>query len=181
MKRPIPLSICYRFIGPGPVVLVSSLYDNKAALTPIAWHMPISDDPPMIALEIWDKHFIYKAILQTKDFTVNIPSSDMADTVRKLGSVSGAKVDKYKKFRLAKEPSKKVLSPSLGGAIGVLECKLRRDKALLTKYNIVLGDVVHAEAEEEVFTDRWLVESSGPKPIHHLGGKIFCLPDKKIV
>ena len=181
MRKPIPLPIAYRLLGPGPVVLVSSLYKGKAGLTPIAWNMPVSDDPPIMALEIWEKHFIYKAILETGDFVINIPSSDMAEAVRKLGSISGAKVDKFKEFGLIKEVSAKVKSPRLRSAIGILECKLRRDKALLKKYNIVLGDVVYAEAEKNLFTDRWHPEKTGARIMHHLGGKIFSVPDKCII
>ena len=181
MRKTVPLEISYRLIGPGPVVLVSSLFNKRVGLTPIAWNMPISDDPPMIALEIWEKHFIYKAILQTKDFVVNIPSSDMAEPVRKLGGVSGAKIDKFKEYGLAEEASKKVKSPRLKSAIGLLECRLRNDKAILKKYNIVIGDIVHAEAESSVFTDRWCPEKPGPKIIHHLGGKIFSIPDSVII
>jgi len=181
MRRSVPLDIAYRLIGSGPLVLVSSLFNGRTGLTPIAWNMPVSDDPPIVALEIWEKHFIYKAILETKDFVINIPSSDMAETCRKLGSVSGQKVDKFKEFRLTKEKSAKIKSPRLGQAIGILECKLLPEKLFLKKYNIVLGDVVYAEAEEDIFTDRWHPEKNGPRIMHHLGGKIFSVPDKRII
>ncbi len=181
MRKPVPLSVAYRLIGPGPIVLVSSLFNKRAGLTPIAWHMPVSDDPPIVALEIWKGHFIYKAILQTGDFVINIPSGDMAETVRGLGSVSGSKIDKFEKFGLAKESSKKIKSPRLKSAIGILECRLRSEKTLLKKYNVVLGDVVYAEAERGIFKDRWLPEKSGPRIMHHLGGKIFSVPDKRII
>lgn len=181
MRKPVPLSIAYRLIGSGPLVLVSSLFNKRAGLTPIAWHMPVSDDPPIVALEIWEKHFIYKAILQTGDFVINIPSSGMAEMIRKLGSVSGSKVDKFKKFNLPQTPAKKIKSPCLKTAIGVIECKLRRDKYLLKKYNIVTGDIVYAEAEKSIFTDRWHPEIAGPRILHHLGGRIFTVPDKRII
>jgi flavin reductase (DIM6/NTAB) family NADH-FMN oxidoreductase RutF len=181
MKRPIPLDTAYRLLNPGPLVLVSSLFRKKSALTPIAWHMPVSDSPPLVALEIWEGHFIYKAILETKDFVMNIPSSAMAGTIRGLGSVSGAKVDKFARYGLSKEEAKKVKSPRLAGAIAVMECKLHRDKALLEKYNIVLGDVVYAEAEEGLFTDRWLPEKGGPQMLHHLGSGIFSVPAARVV
>ena len=181
MRKPVPLKIAYRLIGSGPVVLVSSISGGRPGLTPIAWHMPVSDDPPIVALEIWDKHFIYKAILETGDFVINIPSSDMADTIRGLGGISGAKADKFVKFGLVREKAKKVKSPRLGSAIGVLECKLRREKVLLKKYNIVLGDVVYAEAESSLFSDRWLPEKKGLRVLHHLGGRIFYAPEKKII
>ena len=181
MRKPVNLDIAYRLIGPGPIVLVSSLYNKRAAITPIAWHMPVSDDPPIVALEIWKGHFVYKAVLQTSDFVINIPSSGMADVVRKLGSVSGRTCDKFKKFGLEKEGSKEVRSPRLAPAIGILECKLRKDKRLLDKYNVVLGDVVYAEAESRLFTDRWLTEEKGARIFHHLGGKIFYEPAGRVI
>jgi len=181
MRKSVPLEIAYRLIGPGPIVLVSSLYNKRAGLTPIAWHMPVSDDPPIVALEIWEKHFIYKAIMQTGDFVINIPSSGMAQTVRSLGSVSGKTADKFRKFGLVKEPAAKVRSPRLGSAIGILECTLRKEKGLLKKYNVVLGDVVYAEAEEGLFTDRWHPEKPGQRVFHHLGGRIFYAPEKRIL
>jgi flavin reductase (DIM6/NTAB) family NADH-FMN oxidoreductase RutF len=180
MRKPIELKIAYRLIGPGPLVLVSSILDARPGLTPIAWHMPVSDDPPMVALEIWEGHFIYKAILQTGDFVVNIPSSDMAQICRKLGSVSGRDCDKFKEYGLVQEKAKKVKSPRLKSAIGILECKLHKDKTLLKKYNIILGDVVYAEAEKAVFTDRWHPERKGPRIMQHLGSKIFSIPGKRI-
>jgi flavin reductase (DIM6/NTAB) family NADH-FMN oxidoreductase RutF len=91
-----------------------------------------------------------------------------------------AKINKFDEYGLVKEKAKKVKSPRLKSNIGILECRLRRDKALLKKYNIVLGDVVYAEAEKSVFTDRWLPELEGPRIMHHLGGKIFSVPDKRI-
>lgn len=181
MRKPVPLNIAYRLIGSGPVVLVSSLLGKRAGLTPIAWNMPVSDDPPVIALEIWEKHFIYKAILETGDFVVNIPSSDMARTIRGLGSVSGSRIDKFEKYGLAKEPARKVFSPRLKSALAIMECKLRRDRRLLDKYNIVLGDVVYAEAEKGLFTDRWHPEKKGRRILHHLGGRIFYAPERRII
>lgn len=181
MLKPIPLDIAYRLIGPGPVLLVSSLFGKKAGLTPIAWSMPFSDDPPIVALEIWRDHFIHKAILKTGDFVINIPPSEMVEKIRGLGSVSGAREDKFEKFGLAKEASRKVKSPRMGGAIGVLECKLRKEPALLKKYSVIVGDVVWAGAEEGIFTDRWCPEKPGARIAHHLGGKIFSVPDRKIV
>jgi flavin reductase (DIM6/NTAB) family NADH-FMN oxidoreductase RutF len=181
MRREIDLKIAYRLIGPGPIVLVSSLFNGRAGLTPVAWHMPVSDDPPLIALTIWEKHFIYQAILQTGDFVVNIPASEMAETCRGLGNVSGAACDKFKKFGLAQEPAKAVQSPRLKSAIGILECKLRLDTALLKNYNIVLGEVLYAEAERDVFSDRWQPEKPGPKIMQHLGDRIFSIPDKRVI
>ena len=181
MRKNVPLKYAYRLLSPGPVVLITSLLGKKCGITPIAWNMPVSDEPPIMALEVWHKHFIYKAILETGDFVINIPSCDMAPAIRGLGSTSSFKEDKFEKFGLVKEKSKKIKSPRLKSAIGILECKLRRDRTLLKKYNIVLGDVVYAEADKKVFTDRWHPEKKGPKIIQHLGGRIFSVPANRVI
>ena len=180
-RKPIDLNISYRLLNHGPLVLVSSIFKGRPDITPIAWNMPISDDPPMIALEIWEGHFIYKAILETEDFVVNIPSSDMAETVRKLGSVSGSKIDKFREYGLEPEPSKTVKSPRLKIAMAVMECKLHQDKHVLDEYNIVIGDVQYAEAEASAFSNRWLPEKGAFKTLHHLGDRIFCIPESKLI
>lgn len=180
MRKAVKLDIAYRLLGPGPIVLVSSLFNKRPTITPIAWHMPVSDDPPIVALEIWKDHFIHKAILETGDFVINIPSTDMAKIVCELGSVSGAKVDKFKEFGLEEERSKKVKSPGLANALGILECKVHKDANLLKKYSVIVGDVVYAEAEEHAFTDRWHPERPGPKIMHHLGGKVFSVAEKLV-
>lgn len=51
----------------------------------------------------------------------------------------------------------------------------------MKKYSVIVGDVVYAEAEEGIFTDRWHPEKNGPKLLHHLGGKIFSVPDRRII
>ena len=181
MRKAVPLKIAYRLLGPGPVVLVSSVLDGRTGITPIAWNMPVSDDPPIVMLEIWKDHFIHKAILETGDFVINIPSSAMVETVRKLGSISSKKIDKFKEYGLVKETSKKVKSPRLKSAIGILECKLRPDSYLIKKYSVIVGNVVYAEAESGIFTDRWLPEKAGKRILHHLGGKIFSIPAKRIL
>lgn len=178
MRKSVDLSIAYRLLGPGPVVLVSSILGDRAGITPIAWNMPISDDPPVVALEIWHEHFIHKAILETGDFVINIPSSDQADIVRKLGKVSGSKVDKFMEFALDKEPAKGVKSPRLGSALAVLECKVHKEPQILKDFSVIIGDVVYAEADGDAFTDRWHPEKPGPKIMHHLGGRIFSVSDK---
>ncbi|MCX5666657.1 MAG: hypothetical protein NT036_06465, partial [Candidatus Omnitrophica bacterium] len=95
--------------------------------------------------------------------------------------ISGKKIDKFEEFGLIKEKSKRVKSPRLKSAIGIMECKLRREERLLKKYSVIIGDIVYAEAEKNIFTNRWHPEKNGPKLLHHLGGKIFSVPANRII
>lgn len=181
MKKEISLDKTTRLINHGPVVLVSSVLNGRVDVTPVAWHMPIDKEPPVIVLEISETHLIYECIMESGDFAVNIPPVSFVQKVVQCGSVSGRKTDKVKDFALELSPSKKIKSPSLKESLAVLECVLVKDEHLLTKYNMVVGSVQYAEAEESAFSDHWTFVSKDLRTLHHLGDKIFCVPDGTII
>lgn len=181
MRQKIALETATRLVNNGPLVMIVSMYDDRVDVTPIAWHMPISKNPPLIAFEISRTHFIYQCITRTKDFTVNIPSSDMIPQVISCGTESGADVDKIRMTGLTTELSRTVKSPALQAAMGVLECVLVEDRYLLETYDIVLGEVKHAEAEPEAFDEHWLFSNRNFRTIHHLGGMTFSSPDNGVL
>lgn len=181
MKEAVELNIAYRLINHGPVVLVSSVFRKRADVTPIAWVMPACDEPPRIALAVWKGHFIYKCIMKTKDFVVNIPGKNMMRQVVQCGQASGKSINKFRKFSLKKERSKTVRSPRLAGSLAFLECTLVSDKKLAQKYGIIIGEVKYAEAEKKAFDKRWLLKKGKYKTLHHLGENVFCVPAGKIL
>ena len=180
MRQKISLDLATRLVNHGPLVLISSMFEDKIDITPIAWHMPVSKRPPLLAFEISETHFIYKCIMDTKDFAVNIPSRDLLRETVMCGSGSGADVDKMRLTGLTTEMAREIKSPVLRAAMGVLECALVEDKYLLEKYNIVLGEVKYAEADPATFREHWLLKSNDMKTIHHLGNMTFCVPEDTI-
>lgn len=181
MRKEVPLELATRLINHGPVVFVTSSSNGKHNITPVAWNMPVQKNPPMLVLEIGENHFIFDCIMETGDFVVNIPASSLVETIVKCGSVSGREVDKFDAFGLEAEESHEVKSPSLKEAAAVLECALVRDEHLLTEYNMVVGEVKYAAAEEEAFNEHWLFDEGKVRTIHHLGDKTFCMPSNEVV
>ncbi|MFA6636866.1 MAG: flavin reductase family protein [Candidatus Omnitrophota bacterium] len=181
MIKEVALGEATRIINHGPVVLVSSKSDKRNGVTPVAWTMPVDKDPPMILLEIGEGHFIYNCIMETGDFVVNVPSRNMAEVVVACGSCSGWKKDKFSEFKLSPHTSKKVVSPGIQGSLAFMECELVRDVHLLEKYNLVMGKVKYAEAEEKAFRGHWLFEEEELTTLHHLGNKVFCSPATDLI
>jgi flavin reductase (DIM6/NTAB) family NADH-FMN oxidoreductase RutF len=173
MRKSVDLTLATRLINHGPIVLVSSSLGKKTGITPVAWHMPIQKKPPIIALVIDEGHFIFECVMDTGDFAVNIPSNRLVKEIIDCGAVSARDTDKLELSGLSVSPSKTVSSPCINEAIGVLECGLIKDTHLLEQYNIVLGEVRYAEAEEGLFDQHWTL-APGQKTLHHLGGNIFC-------
>lgn len=181
MRRLVDLKKATRLINHGPVVLLSSLCQGRTDITPIAWHMPVQKDPPVIALVIDEDSFIYECILETGDFAVNIPSSIMLEDIVTCGSVSGRDADKIKLCNFDMSPGKMIKSPNLEEALAVMECVLIKDDHLLDEYNMVIGEVKYAEAEETAFHEHWSPANDQMKTVHHLGDRTFCLPDSRII
>jgi len=181
-RKSVSLDMATRLINHGPVVMVGSMYDDRMDVTPVAWHMPVQKkDPPMIVLEIGEKHFIYECIMRTGDFTVNIPPATLLENIVKCGSVSGRDVDKIEMCGFTPAPSRKIKSPGIEEAVAILECALIEDKHLLGEYNMVLGEVKYAEAEESVFKEHWLFDKAETRTVHHLGNRTFCMSGREVV
>jgi flavin reductase (DIM6/NTAB) family NADH-FMN oxidoreductase RutF len=179
--REVPLFEATRIINHGPVVLVSSKLGERKGVTPVAWTMPVDKDPPAVLLEIGEGHFIYECIMETGDFVISVPSESMAQVVVDCGTCSGRDRDKFSDFGLSVRPSKKVVSQGVMGSLAFLECELVRDAHLLEKYNLVMGMVRYAEAEEKAFKGHWVFTEPGTATLHHLGNKVFCRPGKELI
>ncbi|MBF0216541.1 MAG: flavin reductase family protein [Candidatus Omnitrophica bacterium] len=180
MRKDISLALATRLINHGPVVLISSMLNGKANVTPVAWLMPLQKDPPMLALVIDPAHHIHKCIFNTGDFVINIPPSSLVEDVVKCGSVSGKNVDKIDMCGFTLSASRTVNSPAIDESIAVLECILVRDEYCGKKYDMVIGEVKRAEVEEELFHDHWIFEDRETRTLHHLGNHIFCVPDGEL-
>lgn len=181
MREKISLETATRLVNHSPLVLITSKYDDKIDITPIAWHMPVNKMPPLLAFEISETHFIYQCILQTRDFAVNIPSQSILKEIMLCGTETGVDTDKVRTSGLMTELSRVIKSPVLKAAIGVLECELVEDRHLLEHYNIVLGEVKYAEVEPAAFKEHWLFRDQGLKTVHHLGDMTFSMPGDDFV
>ncbi|MDD4956631.1 MAG: flavin reductase family protein [Candidatus Omnitrophica bacterium] len=179
--KEVPLPQATRLVNHGPVVLVSSVNDGHVGITPVAWHMPISKDPPMVALTVGEGHYIHKCILENGDFVINIPSPDMAGIVVECGSCSAKDTDKTKIAGVSLSEASKVTSPYVEGALGRLECSLVRDEHTRATYDIIIGKVLYAAACPDLFDGHWRFSGSAGSTLHHLGGRMFCVPREELM
>lgn len=66
----------------------------------------------------------FKLIEETNEFTVNVPSDDMDETVAYCGTISGRDHDKIEEKELTLMDGKRVKSPIIEGCIAHFECKV---------------------------------------------------------
>jgi flavin reductase (DIM6/NTAB) family NADH-FMN oxidoreductase RutF len=125
------------------VLIVTKSKEGKVDITPLGWAMLGSSEPNTWAIGVAKRHFSHKAILDSKEFTLCIPSYKQKDDVLYCGSVSGWQVDKLKntKFKLIK--AKKISIPLIENSLACYECKLINQMPT-SDHTIFLGEIVAA-------------------------------------
>jgi flavin reductase (DIM6/NTAB) family NADH-FMN oxidoreductase RutF len=79
-----------------PILIIGANVGGKANFFTVGGGGPVSSEPPMIALPIRHQHYTLTGILDTRAFSVNIPSVQLVREADYCGIVSGKKTDKIK-------------------------------------------------------------------------------------
>jgi flavin reductase (DIM6/NTAB) family NADH-FMN oxidoreductase RutF len=168
---PIPAKRAYSLLNCGGLILVctkspSGRYD----LAPIAWACPLDYEPVSRLLFISDPgHESFANIEATGRFAVALPSKSQKDLVKKTGSVSGRKADKYEKFGIRAFPGIKVDVLIPEGVAAWLECALIRTVAE-GSVSIVMGEVLAARAVGDAWRER----------LHYVSEKVYYAPGEAL-
>lgn len=178
-KIDVDLSVAYRLLNPGCVLLVSvgdGTRDNVFAAT---WNMPVYDEPAFCAFACAKGHHSYSFIEATGEVVLNVPDLSLVDAVYGCGSTSGRDIDKFARFGLRRRAGRLVRAPLIDQCVASLECRVEQtidvhDSALL------LLKVVRAEACSAHFrSGRWQFDR-GLGLIHHVSGAQFCVSDRMV-
>lgn len=165
VKKDFPVSEVRRFIEPGPIVLVSSAWNDKSDIMTMGWHMIMETEPSLIGCYIWSKNYSRHLIQKSKECVINVPTVDIATKVVKIGNSSGRDIDKFQEFELTAQPGEKVGAPLIKECYANFECKLV-DESLIKKYNLFVFEVVKAHVA---------VSPKFPQTIHYRGDGLFMI------
>ncbi len=170
-KTDITLSNAYKFLHPMHTVLVTCLDEAKRAnIITLAWAMPTSISPPLVAISVKPTRHSYKLIEKTKEFTVNIPTMKIVKETLFCGRQSGENCHKFKETNLTPSLAKIVKAPIIKECVAHMECKLRHTFTT-GDHDIFVGEVVAAYVDEQVFKNEFDIQKA--KLIYHLGGNKF--------
>ena len=59
------------------IALVTAASGGKENAMTVAWHMPMSKDPPLISFVTGTSHFTYKLIKESREFAINLMPTPM--------------------------------------------------------------------------------------------------------
>lgn len=179
VKVKVGSGMAYRLVHPMHTVLVTCASKaGKANIITLAWIMPTSTKPPMVAISIAPRRYSHKLIEKAGEFVVNVPSMRLVRQTLFCGRTSGSKVAKFKEARLTAAPAKKVKAPIIKECVAHLECKLVQ-KITTGNHTLFVGEILAAYVNKGVFTDMYDVEKA--KPVFHMGGNSFVTALTKVV
>ena len=165
IKKDFPTYNVRRFLEPGPIVLVSSAHKRQTNIMTMGWHMMMEFTPALVACVISSANHSFELIRSSRQCVINLPTTDLAATVVRIGNCSGRDIDKFSEFGLTPEVGTHVRAPLIGECYANFECRLA-DSGWVKKYNVFVFEVVKAH----VATSPKL-----PKTIHYRGDGEFML------
>ena len=177
-KINVEFSSAYRLLHPMHTVLVSCVgKTGKANVLPLAWAMPTSREPALVAISVAPTRYSHTLIEETGEFVVNLPTVDIIKETLACGRTSGKFSDKFAEIGLTPLPARKVKAPIIKDCIAHLECKLY-SQFKTGDHTIFVGEVIAAYANKGVFTDKYNVDKA--LMLYHLGGNVFATLDPNI-
>jgi len=138
--RTMKLSKVFTLLEPGPVVLVTTHDGRRSNVMTISWTM-VLDFTPRFAITTGAWNDSYRALRNTRECVIAIPTVDMLDTVVGVGTCSSSDTDKFAKFGLTPTPGKVVKAPLIKECLANIECRVVE---IIRRYDIVVLDAVVA-------------------------------------
>ena len=162
-----------RLLVAGPVTLVSTIHRGQPNMMTVAWHMPISLSPTLIAVAIHPGRLTHSFITATEQFVINIPTVDLIGPVHHAGLVSGRDIDKFATVGMEPEESSVVDAPRVAGCVAYVECQVR-DRTSIGDHDLFFADIVSVSADDESFDGHWRVQVDAGRLLLHLGADRYA-------
>lgn len=157
---------------PFHATIVTSHANGKDNAMAVAWHAPISMNPPLYGVSISPRRFTLEQILESKAFAVNFMPLRYAELVAETGGSKGSDVDKFTKFDIEKEASVKTNAPILKKAYAAYECELY-DHVTLGDHVWCVGKIVAVHYDKKAFTDKELLDLTKVNPALYISGENY--------
>jgi len=177
--QPVALDKAYRLMNHGPTVLVSASHAGVANVMAAAWAGVLDFTPPKLTV-VLDKATATRALIEASgQFALQLPTRAMATLTTGVGTDSAHTVpDKLHKHgvQLFSVPGSGV--PLVQGCVGWLLCRLIPEPHNQQTYDLFIGEVTAAWADDRVFSHgRWHFDQADDalRTIHHVAGGSYLV------
>ncbi|MSQ36673.1 MAG: flavin reductase family protein [Dehalococcoidia bacterium] len=172
-----PVTAAARLLLGGPVALLTTHDRGRDNVMPLAWHMPISARPPLVAVAIEQSRHTAEMVRHSEQFALSLPGRALLHHVQYLASLSGAEVDKFEATQLATFAAAHVEAPLVEGCLAWIECAVQ-EILPFGDHLLCIALVVAVQVDPQAFDERWLLGDAETRPLQFLGDHHYTLPDR---
>lgn len=140
-------------LGPLPPVMVSCGDGERDNIITVAWTGITCTHPPKTYISIRPSRHSYPIIKASGEFVINLAPAALVRSVDYCGIYTGAKVDKFAKCKLTREPAQVVKCPMIAEAPLSLECRVT-DILPLGSHDMFLADIVAVNVDEALLDEK---------------------------
>jgi len=168
----------YYLLHPRLTIILATLCPGgRINLMPASWNTPVSEDPPTVGVAVDKESYTRECLEYSSEATINIPSSEQANLVYSLGTISGREVDKVKVYNVGFVDSKMVKVPGIDGSLAIMEGKVI-DKLEIGDVVFYVFHVVRAIYRDGV-ADEYGYNFGATNVLLHGSGKVFYKVDPR--
>ena len=138
-------------LAPVPAVLVGCGDQKrwKYNLITVAWCGTVASDQPQLTISVRKERYSFAPIMETGEFTVNLPDTDMVAALDHCGVVSGRDADKFALHQLTPIPGTRVAAPIVGESPLSMECKVLKSLDL-GSHTMFVGEILAVQVSSEL-------------------------------
>jgi flavin reductase (DIM6/NTAB) family NADH-FMN oxidoreductase RutF len=182
---PVPLDKSYRLMNHGPTVLVSAQHDVVPNVMAAAWACVLDFGQTPKVTVVLDKSTRTREMIEASGFfALQLPTKAMLNQTVGVGTDSARDVtNKLDKHGVKTFAAPGFDIPLVEGCVGWLACKLVPEPHNQQTYDLFIGEVIGAWADERVFSaGRWHFDGASDdlRTIHHVAGGQFFVTGKAV-
>ena len=139
-------------LAPVPPALVTCSDGEHDNVLTVAWTGILNSDPPKTYISVRPSRHSYEMIKKSGEFAINMTTKELVRAADWCGVHTGAKVDKFERCRLSREPANELSCPILSDSPLVLECRVT-DIVKLGTHDMFMADIVAVDVAEELLDE----------------------------
>jgi len=182
---PVPLDKSYRLMNHGPTVLVSAQHAGVQNVMAAAWACVLDYGQTPRVTVVLDKSTRTRELVEASGFfALQLPTRAMATLTVGVGSDSARDLpDKLDKHGVKIFASPGMDIPLVDGCVGWLTCRLLPEPHNQQTYDLFIGEVIGAWADDRVFSlGRWHFDGAPDalRTLHHVAGGQFFVTGEAV-
>jgi len=135
---------------PWAQTILGTHVNGKVNFMALAWLTRVNITPPMLGICVNKNHASHGAIIDTGEFSVNLPTAAMIEKTDYAGLVSGKHVNKSDLFQVFYGELKS--APMISECPLTIECKLSQTVSLPT-HSFFIAEIINIYTEDEFLSE----------------------------